>query len=125
MADYISNLFAKSGANVVDSRGVERTVLPEVIQRYDKGLESIMTPKVYTCGAQIFIVVDEELDCQESLPVCEVEDLVDLMKDRSVKRHEICDSMSIRNENYSTPTKFYLLRPKNRNMSSNHKLCYV
>ena len=52
-----------------------------------------MTPKVYTCGGQVFIVVDEEMDCQKSLSACEVGDLVDLMKDSSGKRHDICDSI--------------------------------
>ena len=93
LAGYVSNLFGESESKVVDSRGVERVVLPEVTQTYDMGLRSTMTPKVYTCGGQIFIVVDEKLDSQKSLSACEIGNLVDLMKDSSLKRHEICDSI--------------------------------
>ncbi len=95
LAGYVSNLFGESESKVVNNRGVERVVLPEVTQTYDMGLRSTstMTPKVYTCGGQIFIAVDEKLDNQKSLSACEIGNLVDLMKDSSLKRHEICYSI--------------------------------
>ena len=92
-AAYVSNLFDKSKTEIIDNRGVERVVLPEVIQSYNYDLKSKITPKVYTCSSRIVIVVDENLNSQKSLSVCEIGDLINLMKNSSEKRHDICDDI--------------------------------
>lgn len=91
LAKYISNLFDASESDVVESRGVERAILSKEIQAYDKGLESTIIPKVYTCSNRVVIAVDEELKSQRALSTYELADLSNLMKFSSEKRRALCD----------------------------------
>lgn len=93
LADSVSKLFYKSKSKRIYNYGVERVVLPGVIQKYDNSLESTTTPKIYTCGGRVYIVVDEKLNSQKSLSTRNIEDLAKLMKDSSEKRQEICNSI--------------------------------
>lgn len=93
LAKYISKLFGESESKIIESRGVERAILPKKTQTYDNGIESTIIPKAYTCGDRVVIAVDEELKDQRALSTHEPMALADLTKYSSEKRRALCDTI--------------------------------